>query len=256
MLTVAPWKAPYSADCMGDFVPPERASASPGDVLLLRVRWPLSADCEALERRLPDAVRQIRRASPASPVAVWLPDVPLQGACDATRAASQAQVRAILGGEACPELLRAQLTSPIGLSAFVLRWASDTGYLPDGMEPEDVRCLLDAPPNVRTLQRLAAHRQVAARTWRNRLQHLGLPTPAAWLALAHALHVAFYVQRNAHEPVQTLCDRLGMVNVATMSQRFHRVFGLSPRQVRDVLGAEPLLDRWFRVRARRSLATA
>jgi len=167
---------------------------------------------------------------------------------DAVRAATLAQVRAILGGPLDPALLRAQLTHPLELSAFVLRWASDAGYLPAGMEQEDVRELLDAAPDVRTLQRLAITRQVAARTWRSRLQQLGLPNPAAWLGLAHALHVAFFVQRHAGESLQVLAERLGMLTVVNMSQQFRRVFGLTPGQVRGMLGAEPLLHRWFQSR--------
>jgi AraC-like DNA-binding protein len=118
------------------------------------------------------------------------------------------------------------------------------------MEQEDLRELLDVAPNVRTLERLSLNRQVAARTWRSHLQQLGLPNPRAWLGLAHALHVAFFVQRNRTESLQALSEQLGMLTVANMSQQFRRVFGLAPGQVRDLLGAEPLLHRWFQARAR------
>ena len=83
------------------------------------------------------------------------------------------------------------------------------------------------------------------KTWRNRLQQLELPAPRAWLALAHALHVAFFMQRNRAEPLQALCSRRGMHLPTNLSQQFRRAFGLSPSQVRALLGAEPLLHRWF-----------
>jgi AraC-like DNA-binding protein len=178
-------------------------------------------------------------------VALWIPDAPPDIVIDAVCAASQAQVRAILGGQPRADLLRAQMTHPQGLGAFIVRWACDAGYLPSGGGQEEVRELIDAAPDVRTLERLSVQRQIAARTCRSRLQHLGLPTPRAWLGLAHALHVAFFMQRHPSESVQSLCDNLGMNTVASMSQQFRRVFGLPPAQVRDLLGAEPLLHRWF-----------
>jgi AraC-like DNA-binding protein len=185
-------------------------------------------------------------------VALWIPAAPPQEVVEAVQAACQAQVRAIQGCTTLdPALLRTQLTHPIGISSFVLRWASDAGYLPAGMERDDVCELLEAAPNVRTLNRLCAARHVAARTWRSRLQQLGLPTPSAWLALAHALHVAFFIQRNHTDSMQSLCDQLGMQNLANMGQQFRRVFGLSPSAVRALLGAEPLLHRWFQTRVRR-----
>jgi AraC-like DNA-binding protein len=239
---------------VGEFVGAPGPNASPGDVLVLRLNLlstdPVGADVHELAAH----VRDLRARFPGSPVAVWIPEAPLQAAVDAVRAAARAQVRAVLGGPVMDaELLRAQLTHPLELSAFVLRWASDAGYLPPGMEHEDVRGLLDAAPDVRTLERLALDRQVAARTWRSRLQQLGLPNPAAWLALAHALHIAFFVQRNTGDSLQALSERLGMLTVANMSQQFRRVFGLTPGQVRGMLGAEPLLHRWFQSRPRAGL---
>jgi AraC-like DNA-binding protein len=250
MLTAGVWRAPFGLDDLSGFVVPEQTRASIGDVILVRLTCaageaaPAPADVVA-------SIRDVRRGHPGCPVALWVPDAPLQVAIDTVRAAASAQVRAILGGETLdPRLLREQLTHPLGLSAFVLRWASDAGYMAPGMEQDDVRELLDAAPDVRTLGRLALQRQMAARTWRSRLQQMGLPTPYAWLGLGHALHVAFFVQRNSSEALQTLSERLGMLSVAHMSQKFRRVFGLSPGQVRDLLGAEPLLHRWFQGRTR------
>lgn len=251
MLTVAAWQAPFQRSSLTDFVASAHLSPALGDVLLIRLHG-LNGAASSAGEEIPALVRELRNSHPGSPVALWIPDAPPQAVIDAVRAAGQAQVRAILGGDPVePDLLRAQLTLPTGLSTFVLRWAADAGYLPQGVEHDDVRELIDAAPDVRTLERLSARRQVAARTWRSHLQNLGLPTPRAWLGLAHALHVAFFVQRNHTDSVQTLCDKLGMHNVALMSQQFRRVFGLSPSQVRDLLGAEPLLHCWFRTRAPR-----
>jgi hypothetical protein len=250
MLAVASWKTPFDASSVTGFVPAPEVRADFGEVLLVRLSGCPGdvPDAEAL----PGLVGEIRSRHPGSPVALWISEVPLQVAVDAVRAAVRAQIRAVLGGDALdPELLRHQLTHPLELSAFILRWASDAGYLPPGLEQEDVRELLDAEPDVRTLHRLSVRRQVAARTWRKHLQQLGLPNPHAWLALTHALHVAFFLQRNSTLPLQVLADRLGMHTVPQMTQQFRRVFGLAPGQVRDLLGAEPLLHRWFQRRAPR-----
>lgn len=252
MLTVAACPAPYVVDPAPEFVRGQNVHAQPGDVLLLRLS-PLP-DIAPDPLAITDVVRSLRRRYPGCPVGLWIPDAPPQMVIDAARVASQSHVRAILGGMAIPgELLRTQLTQPQGLSSFILRWASDAGYLPPGGEHEEIRELLDAAPDVRTLERLSIQRQIAARTWRSRLQQLGLPTPRAWLGLAHALHVAFFMQRNAAESLQTLCEKLGMHTVANMSQQFRRAFALSPSQVRGLLGAEPLLHRWFQARSGRDV---
>jgi len=252
MLAVASWKAPFDIAAVTGFDYAPEVRADPGDVLLVRLAACPDDASDADPGALPRLVGEIRARHPGCPVALWIPDAPLQVAVDAVRAATRAQIRAILGGDALdPELLRRQLTHPLELSAFILRWASDAGYLPPGLEQEDVRELLDAEPDVRTLHRLSVRRQVAARTWRKHLQRLGLPNPHAWLALTHALHVAFFLQRHSTLPLQVLAQRLGMETVAQMTQQFRRVFGLSPGQVRDLLGAEPLLHRWFQSRAPR-----
>lgn len=252
-LSVVKYSTLLPVDATGEFALTSCVCAVPGDILLIRLAEYAGsgASLPGSEHALPVMVRELRRRLPGCSVALWIPEAPPQVVIDATREASQAQVRAILGGLLDRELLRAQLTQPHGLSAFVLRWASDAGYLPDGVEQDDVRELLDAAPDVRTLTRLALRRNVAARTWRSHLQQLGLPSPNAWLGLAHALHLAFFVQRNHTESVQTLCVKQGLQTVANMSKQFRRVFGLSPSQVRDLLGAEPLLHRWFHARTGR-----
>lgn len=253
MHTVAAWQPPFLWSTLTHFVPAADVRAPSGEVLLVRLdNGGNGAALGADGYDIPALVRELRSRHPGCPVALWIPHAPPQYVIDAVRSAGQAQVRAILGGDPLePGLLRTQLTHPVGLSSFILRWASDAGYLPHGMEQEDLRELIDAAPDVRTLERLSERRQMASRTWRSHLQQLGLPTPHAWLALAHALHIAFFVQRNHTDSVQALCDKLGMHNVAHMSQQFRRVFGLSPSQVRDLLGAEPLLHRWFQTRAPR-----
>lgn len=252
MLTVACSRPPFGPDGFAGFALPAEIQPSPGNVLLVRLSDGGGAHKgEDGDHPVTELVRDLRRRFPGCPVALWIPDAPPDVVIDAVRAASQAQVRAILGGQPRADLLRAQMTHPQGLSAFILRWARDAGYLPPGGVQEEVRELIDAAPDVRTLERLSVQRQIATRTCRSRLQQLGLPTPRAWLGLAHALHVAFFVQRHAGESVQSLCDNLGMNTVASMSQQFRRVFSLSPAQVRDLLGAEPLLHRWFQARGGR-----
>jgi AraC-like DNA-binding protein len=245
-LLVARWEAPFTAASVGEFEVPERARAGASDVLLVRVTQgeplPVAADEDPVEA----VVAGLRRRNPGNPVAVWIPQAPTDFVIDMVRYATASHVRAILGGPAADgERLRVQLTHPQGLSSFVLRWGSDAGYLPKGAMQQEVRALLDAAPNVRTLQRLASDRHEAARTWRSRLQQLGLPNPKAWLGLAHALHVAFYLQRNPRQPLALLARNLGYSDVTLMSHRFQSVFHMPPGEVRSLLGAEPLLQRWF-----------
>lgn len=242
------WKAPYSGTCGERFRTSDEIKPNLGDVVLIRSE---ARPADGSEPKLTELVRSCRQRFPGSPTVVWIPRGEPDRVIALVRAASSAQVRAILGGETVkPEQLRAQLTSPEGISPFVLRWAADAGYLSTGPHHEELNTLLEAAPNVRTLERLARERQVAARTWRGKLQQMGLPTPSAWLGLAHALHVALFLQRNANQPLQALADKLGIQKMSVMNQQFRRVFGISPGKVRDLLGAEPLLQRWFQSQRR------
>jgi hypothetical protein len=246
MITVARWQTPFGPENLDGFVSAADVAASPADILLMRLIPDANASPSGSASTIPHLVANVRRRHPGCPVVLWVSGVPPQTVIDAVVAASGAQVRGILGGEKPePKLLRAQLTEPTALSSFILRWASDTGYLPEGAEQDDVRALLDAAPEVRTLNRLSRNRHIATRTWRSHLQQLGLPAPRAWLGLGHALHVAFFVQRHSSESFETLAHRLGMQTVARMSQQFRRTFELSPGSVREMIGAEPLLHRWF-----------
>jgi len=253
-MSIARWRSPYSDAEIAPFVSLETVDAVGGEVLLLRVdasEGPLEpfADTAALA----GVVKSLRHRFPGSPVALWIPQATPEHVIDLVRVATGSHVRAILGGPVPdPARLREELTHPQGLSAFILRWASDAGYLPDSTVETEVRALLDAAPNVRTLQRLAVERNEAARTWRNRLRQLGLPTPHAWLGLAHTLHSAFYLQRNREHSLQRLAARLGYSDAALMSHRFQHVFRMPPGAARALLGAEPLLHRWFQGAAARS----
>jgi AraC-like DNA-binding protein len=247
--TLATCMSPYTPDHANEH--PSFAEMRPGfgDLVLIRCAGPVAENGAELLETL---VRRCRCSFPASPVVVWIPAAEPGCVIEMVRGATLAHVRAILGGPEMPVAeMRKQLTSAQGISPFVLRWATDAGYLPDTPLPEELRTLLTAPPNVRTLERLALQGHVAARTWRGKLQQMGLPTPRAWLGLAHALHVAFFLQRNRSRPLQKVAEELGMQNVSVMSQQFHRVFGLAPGQVRGLLGAEPLLQHWFQAQRRR-----
>lgn len=252
MFSLARWNTPFTLQNLGEFVSPADLSASTGEIIVVRTEAVAIQPIPGAAHPIGGLVSGLRRLHPGSPVVLWMPPTEAQAMIDGVRAATRAQVRAILGGDSPdPQLLRAQLTDPLALSSFVLRWASDAGYLPQSMEQHDVRALLDAPPDVRTLDRLARNRDAAARTWRTHLQRLGLPNPRSWLALAHALHVAFYVQRHHTESVEAIAHQLGLNTVANMNRQFRRVFGVSPASVREALGAEPLLHRWFQQRVGR-----
>jgi hypothetical protein len=240
----APWLPPYHAESAGAFAAADRVVAEPDSLVLVRPS-PRDGWCVGSWYELESVVATIRRNLPASPVVLWLADTSPEELVSAVRAASRAQVRAIACGERLQgELVRAQLTEPMGLSSFVLRWALDAGYLAADEQHDEVRTLLDAAPEIRTLNRLSRNRQVAARTWRSHLQRRALPAPAAWLGLAHALHAALVVQRHAELPLHAIPRSAG-VQTVNLSQRFRRFFALTPGAVRRMLGAEPLLHRWF-----------
>ncbi|WP_414682997.1 helix-turn-helix domain-containing protein [Longimicrobium sp.] len=246
-ISLARWQPPYSAAEIGLFASPEGVEVGAGEVVLLQV-----SDCEDTLGTVADAaslagvVRSLRRRFPGSPVAIWIPQAAPEHVIDLARAATALHVRAILGGPAPnPARLRFELSHSQGLSAFVLRWASDAGYIPEGTAATEVGALLDAAPNVRTLQRLARERQEATRTWRSHFRQLRLPPPRAWLGLAHMLHQALHLQRNREQPLQKIAECLGYSDVTLMHHRFRHVFRMSPGAVRSLLGAEPLLHHWF-----------
>lgn len=246
-ISLAAWKSPYSGADIASFATPEAIQTVEGEILLLRVsECESTLDSVADAASLPETARLLRQRFPGSPVAVWIQQTASAHVIDLVRAATRSQIRAILGGPAPdPERLRFELTEPRGLGAFVLRWATDAGYLPQSGIETEIRVLLDVPPGVRTLQRLARDRREATRTWRSHLRQSGLPAPRAWLGLAHTLRLAFHLQRNRDQSLQRAAECLGYSDVTLMSHRFRHVFRMPPGAARALLGAEPLLNRWF-----------
>jgi AraC-like DNA-binding protein len=204
--------------------------------------WPaIEAGVPKLRQRYPMAPVIIELASPITPDAIHL-----------ARRAAFLHVRAVvLDSEPLAETLRRIMPHPVDLAAEILDWLPLRGAeLPPACVPlirEILRRAL-AHGSIADLLRDLGESEDAVR---KRLRGCALPAPAGWWALARALCAALRLQAVPRESLSDVALACGYSEHSTLSRQMIRLFDLRPSAVRELLGWEPLADRWL-ARCRRT----
>jgi AraC-like DNA-binding protein len=192
----------------------------------------------------------IELASPVTPDAIHL-----------ARRAAFLHVRAVvLDAEPLADTLRRIIPRPVDLAAEILDW----------LPLRDVVLPPACVPIIREiLRRALAHASIAdllrelgesEHAMRKRLRACALPAPVAWWALARALCAALRLQSLPRKSLSDIALTCGYSEHSTLSRQMIRLFDLRPSAVRELLGWEPLADRWLarwrRARGRSRLSGA
>lgn len=211
-----------------------------GTVLCVRL-CDVARDWTQVERCVP----ALRQRYPASPVVLHFARAADADAVHLARRAAFLFVRAILvDDEPMAPTLRQVVTQPIDLAADVVEWLPLRGVR---VPPECVPLISEV------VRRSAAHRCTrdllqelgeSEHTVRKRLRGRGMPAPSDWFAAARALHAALRLQSSSEHSLFDVALSYGYSDHSTLSRQMVRLFGLRPSAVRELIGWEPLADRW------------
>lgn len=181
---------------------------------------------------------------PDAPVVVCVTKRLAERPLDITRVLKRVNARAVVLDNAPQRELRRQLTKVRALPPFVARWFSTRGAIP-ASELSRVSSLVAASRCGKTLQDVRAAGRISPRTIRRRFHQRGLPPPGAWLKLGHVLKVGLTLQRNIEQPLDALHRQLGFSDPSCISHLLKRQLGWSATEIRETLGVDPILDRWW-----------
>jgi hypothetical protein len=231
-LLPAPWTAT---------APYDEAAASrlavPNPVLLLHL--PPGAH----ERQVGRQVRRLHRLHPGAPL-VLCGVGGRAGQEHMERLAREWGVRAVSPAVPVdPELLRAQLTDAADLGHDVACWSRDTGRVPTELAGL-VERLVAATDRWQTLagvcRTLALQQRSVRRAFRPSAVRAG-----ALVHMAVRLRLALRLQQMHDRRPGDVAHVLGF-STDDLGKRLRPTFGLSPREVQQLLGIAPLLERWWR----------
>src|SRR5260370_373827 len=155
-----------------------------------------------------------------------------------------ARLREVLGQEEARSTSRQlldQLATVLAPLPSELRWVLET--------------VLRAPPDLQTVQQVAARARVDRRTFQRWFQRLGLPSPRQFLAAARVL----YAHRLLQDPGFTIEDvarRLGYAQTKTLQLHARAYLGLTAGEMRLRLDPLEALQRVTRAFATPRLAQA
>lgn len=172
--------------------------------------------------RVHEIVSILGRLHDLAPRAV-LPDGPLVG---------MASFRALLAARARPIATE--------VSEYLLR----RGLLSANSLPA-VKQVLDLAASTQSITALCRRMYLSRRTLGRHFEAEGIPVPSHWLQMGRLLHVAARLQRE-HATVFRAAVGVGYPDGFTMSNQMKRLLGVRPRQVRECLGWEWIVESWVR----------
>jgi AraC-like DNA-binding protein len=155
-----------------------------------------------------------------------------------------ARLREVLGQEEARSTSRQlldQLADVLAPLPSELRWVLET--------------VLRAPPDLQTVQQVAARARVDRRTFQRWFQRLGLPSPRQFLAAARVL----YAHRLLQDPgftIEDVATRLGYAQTKTLQLHARAYLGLTAGEMRLRLDPVEALQRVTRAFAAPRLARA
>lgn len=125
-------------------------------------------------------------------------------------------------------------------------------FRPEGQVASLVRKIFTTPPEALRVSRFARSAHLSRRTLGRRFQAEGVPSPAAWIALARAVRAHRSILRGGS--LQDAGTAAGYSDQFTMSNAIHRITGLRPSHLREV-SQDGLLATWIDRQRKRGALT-
>lgn len=134
---------------------------------------------------------------------------------------------------------------PSDLAAEVTEYLSWRGIRMSGETRHLVRRTVELSANLRTITALSRGMYLSRRALGRRFDAEGLPVPSHWLHFSRLLRVTLRLQ-NTDDSVMSAGYRFGYPDGFSLSNQMVRLTGYRPRDARQYLGWEWLLEAWLR----------
>ncbi len=200
-----------------------------------------------------ELVERMRARPPGLPLFMILPPPAAVRAIVAVLARlHELTPRAVLpdGPLANVDAIRALLSAPARpLATELLEYLLRRGLVP-AESATAVRQVLQLAPGTRSITALSRRMYLSRRTLGRHFELEGIPVPSHWLQMARLLHVAVRLQRERVTAFRAAVE-VGYPDGFTMSNQMKRLLGCRPRDVRECLGWEWIVESWVREEAAR-----
>ena len=146
------------------------------------------------------------------------------------------------------ELAQVLRCPPEDLSASVTEYLAWRGIRVDRDTVHLIRRTIDMSTDLRSISALSRSMYLSRRALGRRFLSRGLPVPSHWLQFGRLLRVAIKLQ-NSDDSIFSVAYEFGYPDGFAVSNQMDRVMGVRPREAREQLGWEWLMESWLRLEA-------
>ena len=133
---------------------------------------------------------------------------------------------------------------PASLSTSVTEYMDWRGFSLDPVARSIVRRTVELSARVQTISALARNLYMSRRALGRRFLNSRLPVPSHWLHVARILRATIRLQNSDTTLFNVACS-LGYPDGFSLSNQMHRLCGLRPMEVRDLVGWEWVFETWI-----------
>lgn len=148
-----------------------------------------------------------------------------------------------------PEIASVIRRAPVSLASSVTEYMDWRGFSLDSVTRSIICRTVELSSRVRTISALASHLYMSRRALGRRFYNRRLPVPSHWLHIGRLLRATISLQ-NTDATVFNIAASLGYPDGFSLSNQMHRLCGLRPQDVRDLVGWEWVFEAWIQREAK------
>lgn len=217
-----------------------RGARAPGAILGIQLRRP---DVDPASLRT--IAQDLSQRAPCCPVVVLLHLSPDEELRVAARLAPHGFRAVVPGSMPLAPALREALADPTALPRGVVEWLRLRAVRLNPNVADLIARLIAGASEYPDVTSVLDAEHILQSTARWRLHKRRLPGPGRWFQTGRALHAALRLQASPDATTAEIAHELGFSDHSALVHLLRRTLGVGTRQIRDTLGWEWLLDRWF-----------
>lgn len=134
--------------------------------------------------------------------------------------------------------------APASLATSVTEYMDWRGFSLDPVTRSIIRRTIELSSTLRTISALARNLYMSRRALGRRFHTSRLPVPSHWLHIGRVLRATISLQ-NTDATLFNIACSLGYPDGFSLSNQMHRLCGLRPREVRELVGWEWVFESWI-----------